>query len=107
MSDHADISKHVKLYIFVFAALAAGTVLTVAAAQIHVSKPVGIAIALGIATVKASLVALIFMHLKWERSFSIWVALALCAVFFLLLLLVPMLSMQDMYQPFVEYGIWG
>ena len=69
MGEHADVSKHVKLYLCVFAALAAGTVLTVAAAQLPVSHTVGVAIALGIATVKASLVELIFMHLRWEQSF--------------------------------------
>ena len=107
MGDHADISKHVRLYIGVFVALAIATVLTVAAAQLHVSTPVHIAVALVIAGIKASLVAMIFMHLKWEQSFSIWVVLAICAVMFLMVVFVPMLSMKDMDRLLVGHGAWG
>ena len=107
MGDHADVSKHIKTYMLVFAALAVGTVLTVLAAQIQVSTPVHIAIALAIAIVKASLVAAIFMHLKWEKSSSIWMALLFCAIFFVVLLLLPVLTVQDMNRVGVEHGIWG
>ena len=107
MGDHADVSKHVKAYLFVLAALALGTILTVVAAQIHVSTPAHIGIALLIAVVKASLVAAVFMHLKWERSIAIWWSLLFCAFFFFMLLLVPMLTMQDMDSPHVHHSIWG
>lgn len=107
MGDHADVSKHVKTYLLVFGALAVGTILTVLAAQIHVSTPAHITIALAIAVVKASLVAAIFMHLKWERSQSIWIALLFCAIFFAALMLLPVLTMEDMNRVGVEYGIWG
>ncbi len=107
MGDHADISKHVRLYIGVFVALAIATVLTVAASRLHVSTPVHIAVALVIAGIKASLVAMIFMHLKWEQSFPIWAVLGLCAVFFLALLFIPMLSMQDANRLLVGHGVWS
>lgn len=107
MGDHADVSKHIKTYMIVFAALAVGTVLTVLAAQIEASTPAHIAIALLIAVVKASLVAAIFMHLKWERSISIWIALLFCAIFFVVLMLLPALTMHDMNRIGVEHGIWG
>jgi len=107
MGGHADVSKQKTVYLFVFGALAVGTVLTVLAAQIEASTPVHITIALAIAVVKASLVAAIFMHLKWETSSSIWIALLFCAIFFVVLLLLPVLTMQDMNRIGVEHSIWG
>ena len=103
---HADISKHVRSYIIVFAALAVGTILTVAASQIHVSTPAHITIALAIAVVKASLVAAIFMHLKWEHAPSIWWVLLICAVFFVALMLLPSLTTHD-HPPQAVQGTWG
>ncbi len=102
---HSDVSKHVKAYIGVFIALAVFTVLTVAAAQIQVSQPMHIAIAMAIAVVKASLVAAIFMHLKWERAGNIWFVLALCAVFFVVLMLLPALTTHDL-PPTARMGTW-
>lgn len=108
MADsHADISKHVKAYVGVFVALAVFTVITVVAAYgIHVSTPAHIAIALVIAAIKASLVAAIFMHLKWERGQAIWIVLALCAFFFLLLIFLPVLSAADA-PPQTQMSSWG
>jgi caa(3)-type oxidase subunit IV len=107
MSDSHDISKHIRSYLGVFIALAAFTVITVAVAYgVHVSKPAHIGIALVIAAFKASLVAAIFMHLKWERSASIWWVLLICAFFFLVLISIPVLSMQDA-PPGVQHSTWG
>ncbi|MBI1827597.1 MAG: cytochrome C oxidase subunit IV family protein [Planctomycetes bacterium] len=103
--SHADTDKHVRLYLTVFAALAVGTVVTVAANQLHVEHALAIGIALGIATVKASLVAAVFMHLKWERSAWIWSTLALCAVFFVVLLFIPVLETSE-HPPNVVVGTW-
>lgn len=92
MADtHADISKHVKLYIGVFAALAVLTVLTVAASRIEIAATGHVIVALMIAAVKASLVATVFMHLKWERSGWVWGPLVLCAVLFAALMALPTL----------------
>lgn len=103
---HSDASKHVKLYVGVFIALAVFTVLTVSASRLEVSTPVHVAVALLIAAVKASLVAAIFMHLKWERTSVLWMALALTAVLFVILLVVPVLSVHDV-PPAVVMHTWG
>ena len=58
-----EIHKHMRAYWMVGIALLACTVLTVVVAWVTPSITVG----LGIATFKASLVALIFMHLNSEK----------------------------------------
>lgn len=102
---HAELSKHIRMYKMVFIALAIGTVVTVAANQLHVPHAVAIGIALMIATVKASLVAAIFMHLKWERSVWIWSTLAFCAVCFAFLIFIPVLETNE-HPPGVAVGTW-
>ncbi len=52
----------------VWGGLLALTAVTVAASRLDLGGA-NLWVALGIATLKASLVALIFMHLRWERSF--------------------------------------
>ncbi len=107
MSDsHADISKHVKSYIRVFVTLAVLTIVTVLAAQIKFPGAGNEIIMFVIAVVKATLVAAIFMHLRWERSVSIWWALAFCVVFFAVLMLLPVLTNQDS-PPQVQHSMWG
>jgi len=102
---HADISKHVKAYIGVFVALAILTIVTVLASRIHFSGSGNIVVALVIAAFKASLVAAIFMHLKWEKAPSIWWALAICAIFFVFLIFLPVLSVGDL-PPQAQHGMW-
>lgn len=105
MSDaHADIRKHVKSYIMVFSALAVLTVVTVAASRVDFGSG-NIAVALLIAVVKASLVVAIFMHLKWEKSAYIWWSLVFCAVSFVILMVVPVLTVHD-YPPQVITHMW-
>ena len=107
MSDaHVDVSKHVKVYIGVFVALAILTVLTVAASTVDFGGSTNVVIALVIAVCKASLVAAIFMHLKWENTPSIWWVLALCAVFFAVLMVLPLVTLRDL-PPGVKLGSWG
>ena len=107
MSDaHADVSKHVKSYMAVFVTLAVLTVVTVLVAQVDISRWGNISLALAIATVKASLVAAIFMHLKWEKAAWVWFSLLLCAFFFLVLMAVPTLTVSD-HPPGVKIGTWG
>jgi cytochrome c oxidase subunit 4 len=84
MSDsHShDISRHVRIYITVFVALLFGTILTVGMYYVHFdSMAVTIAIALFIATIKASLVAGYFMHLISERK-AIYAILTATVFFF-------------------------
>lgn len=102
---HADIQKHVRAYIGVFVGLALLTVLTVAASYIQVSTGLHITIALIIATVKASMVAAIFMHLKWERGISIWWTLGICALFFAVLMLLPSLTTFEL-PPKAQRTMW-
>ena len=81
MSDH-DVSP--KLYVVILLALILGTVLTVAAAAQDFG-PWNIVIALAIATTKATLVVLFFMHARYSPKRTQLVIV--CAVFWLVLLL--------------------
>jgi cytochrome c oxidase subunit 4 len=73
------------MYFAVFFALLVGTALTVFAATLDLG-PFNAAVALGIATVKATLVALFFMHV-WHASEKLTKLVVIGALFFLLLLL--------------------
>ena len=66
--DPAEIDKHVRVYITVFVALMALTIITVAVSYLDLSTPMAIAVALFIATIKGSLVACYFMHLISEKK---------------------------------------
>jgi caa(3)-type oxidase subunit IV len=63
-TDHEHVKKHVRVYIIVFAALAALTIVTVAIAYLELSIVPAIMVALFIAIVKGSLVAGYFMPEK-------------------------------------------
>ena len=85
MSDHENAFVHissVKLLLGVWIALMFGTWLTVSASNVDLG-PLNIWIGLGIATAKATLVALYYMHLRWDKPFNSFVFLA--AFFFLFL----------------------
>jgi len=86
-----EIQKHVRVYLMVLGALTFLTIATVVVSYFNFHQREAIAIALAIATVKASLVAGYFMHLVSERKLIYWV-LALCAVFFAALMLLPALT---------------
>jgi cytochrome c oxidase subunit 4 len=90
MSDHSK-SSPLKTYFMVWGALLLGTFLTYKAAFIELG-PFNAAVALTIATVKALLVALFFMHLK-GASEKLLKMVVISTVFFLLILLA--LSMAD------------
>ena len=67
--DHAaDIDKHVKIYITVFVALMALTIVTVAISRLHLPVHQAVTIALIVAVIKGSLVAGFFMHLISEKK---------------------------------------
>ena len=93
--DHAaDIDKHVRVYITVFVALMALTIITVGVSYLHLSVPVAVTVALLVATIKGSLVACYFMHLISEKKL-IYAVLALTAVFFVVLLALPVITHSD------------
>ena len=89
MAEHHDMRK---TYYIVFAVLIAGTILTVVAAvMMEPEKPddpvlANMIVALLIATVKASCVAAIFMHLKFDEKIlriAVFFPLSLLLVFVL------------------------
>jgi cytochrome c oxidase subunit 4 len=90
MSDHSK-SSPLKTYLAVWAALLLGTFITYKVAFIDLGR-FNAAVALTIATIKALIVALFFMHLRHahERLLKLVV---ISTVFFLFILLV--LSMAD------------
>ncbi len=94
MADHADIDKHVRTYIMVFVALMVLTVVTVAVSYLDLSTGPAVALALAVALVKGSLVACYFMHLISEKKL-IYIVLIFTVVFFLAVLLGPVLTNLD------------
>src|ERR687897_2391437 len=94
--DPADIDRHVKVYITVFVALMALTIITVAVSYLDFSTPMAIAVALFIATIKGSLVACYFMHLISEKRL-IYAVLAITAFKFVALLALPVFTHSEGY----------
>ncbi len=91
-TDHAaDIDKHVKVYMTVFAALMVLTVVTVAVSRLHLSVPMAVAVALLVATVKGTLVACYFMHLLSEKKL-IYVVLVLTVLSIIPLVALPAMT---------------
>ena len=85
---HDDIDKQVRVYVLVFVALMALTVITVGISYLHLPLLPAVVLALTVALVKGSLVVLFFMHLISERRL-IYAALLLTIVFFAMLLTLP------------------
>ena len=95
--DHAaDIDKHVRIYITVFVALMALTIITVGISYLHLPIAMAVTAALIVATIKGSLVACYFMHLISEKKL-IYAVLALTAIFFIALLALPAVTVSDGY----------
>src|SRR6188508_1005851 len=94
--DPAEIDKHVRVYITVFVALMVLTIVTVAISRYHFPVPIAVTMALIVAIVKGSLVACYFMHLVSEKKL-IYAVLALTAAFFVALLALPVLTVNDGY----------
>jgi len=90
-AQHDDVRKHMGQYYVVFVALLCLTAVTVGVSYLHLTRPLAITVALIIATVKAGLVAAVFMHLISERK-VIYAVLLITAVFFAILLLLPNLT---------------
>jgi cytochrome c oxidase subunit 4 len=84
MSEHAK-SSPLKLYFGIWATLLILTFVTYKVAAIDLD-PFNAAVALAIATVKATLVALFFMHV-WHASEKLTKLVIIGALFFLVLLL--------------------
>jgi caa(3)-type oxidase subunit IV len=93
-SDPEAMKKNVRTYWMIGAALYVATVITVAVNQVHLAVPLAITVALLVATVKGSMVASVFMHLNHERPW-IYGALILTVVGFLVLLALPIFTVND------------
>ena len=98
MGDHSSpdqLKKDIRVYLAIFGALLAGTVLTVWLYYIHIPNvKLTIAIALLVASVKSFLVAGYFMHLLSEKK-VIYATLATTAFFFVALMGLTLWSMND------------
>ena len=95
MSDHARAAAHAHShagrYLVVWAALMALTALTWGLSTIHIPGAAGVAVALAIAAVKGTLVALFFMHL-WDQPGPNRLVLITSLVFVALLVTLPLLD---------------
>jgi cytochrome c oxidase subunit 4 len=89
-----SIKKHVRVYVTVFVALMALTLITVAISTLHLGTTAAILVALFIASLKASLVAAYFMHLISEKKL-IYAALTLTVVLFVVLMVLPVSHFAD------------
>ena len=94
--DHPHVTSR-KALVGTWLALMALTALTVAASKIHFGGTTEIVIALGIATAKALLVALVFMHLWFDKKFNAIVLL--CSVLGVVLFVAITYLDASSYQP--------
>jgi cytochrome c oxidase subunit 4 len=101
MSEHGTPGVHVasvRLLVVVWIGLMIGTWLTVAASNVDLGW-LNIWIGLAIATGKVVLVALYYMHLRWDKPFNAFVFLGAFALLALFIGITMMDSGQ--YQPFI------
>ena len=92
-----EVKKHVKVYMLVFGSLLILTVVTVGASYLDVALAPALIIALLIAVVKASLVAMYFMHLLGEKPVIGW-TLILAAAFLIAMFALFIASLLDQAQ---------
>jgi|SRR5258708_33153412 cytochrome c oxidase subunit 4 len=92
-----EFKKHLGKYYVVFVALLCLTAVTVGVSYLKLARPLAITLALVIATIKAGLVAAVFMHLIDEKK-VIYAVLLLTALFFALVLLVPSLTIFEVFK---------
>jgi cytochrome c oxidase subunit IV len=92
-----EFRKHLSKYYVVFVALLCLTGITVGVSYLRLNRPLAITVALIIASIKAGLVAGVFMHLLDEKK-VIYAVLALTALFFALVLLLPSLTVFEVFK---------
>src|SRR5687767_5124071 len=92
--DAEAVRKSVRTYMMIGGALLVFTVITVAANLLSLSVPAAITLALIIASIKASMVAAVFMHLNHEKKW-IYGSLILTVAFFIVLMFVPLFTTMD------------
>ncbi len=94
----ADVDAQVKRYLLVFGTLLTLTLITVGVAALDLGGHSAIALALFIASIKASLVAAFFMHLVSEKKL-IYSILLVTLAFLVALLLLPALTSSSEQTP--------
>ncbi len=90
----------VRLLVSVFAALIVLTGITVAVTTIDLGPTWNLVVAMGIATLKAGLVVVFFMHLLWDKKFNLLVFLT--GVLFVVLFLSLTLNDRSEYQERID-----
>ena len=100
-----DIKKSVKTYFMIFGTLMVLTIITVGVSYVHLPVAAAVTVALVVATIKGSLVALYFMHLLHERKVIYWV-LTLTLIFFIFMMFVPLLTNSDKIPGTTPGTIW-
>lgn len=80
-NDPEHVMKEVRKYWIVFGALAAFTIITVGISYLHLPVWAAVTLALIVASIKASMVAAVFMHLISEKK-VIYAVLVLTVFFF-------------------------
>ena len=88
------------LLLAVFGGLMILTVATVGVTRFDFGRTVNVWLALGIAVAKAGLVALFFMHLRWDRPFNAFVLI--CSLAFVALFITFAMTDSSEYKPEVE-----
>ena len=73
-------STSVKFYVGILAILVTLTLLTTAVASVHLG-PLNLAVAIAIASAKATLVVMFFMHLKYDSRFN--ATIVICSLMFI------------------------
>ena len=104
MSTHAGASGQphihispVRLYVVIWGALMVFTAITVGVAQVDFGS-LNVVVAMAVATIKASLVVLFFMHLKYDKPFHA-VAFSMGIIFFGLFLGLMLLDVDSRTDP--------
>ena len=99
MSPGATHVLPVKVLLFTFLALLALTAVTVVVSRYDLGR-VNLTVALSVAAAKAALVALFFMHLKYENRFHAVILAA--SVFFAVLMTLFVVFDTTQYQPSIR-----
>jgi cytochrome c oxidase subunit 4 len=98
--DHAHHVLPLKVYIGVLGALLVLTVVTVAVAQVDLGGAGNIVVAMVVATIKASLVGLFFMHLLYDKKIYLFTLLS-SVIFLAIFIVLTMFDTQrrDLINP--------
>jgi len=97
--EHGQPHIHVvpkRVLLAVFAALLFFTFLTVSVTWVDFGRTINVWLALGVAVAKATLVALFFMHLRWDSPFNSLVLVS--ALFFVALFIGTVILDSKEYQ---------